>query len=172
MDPSKEIGILTDGPSDDYKTFFYSYSENSLYDIGSVPAIMEDLSKTFDGKGYIFGNKRLSVLQTWYAPARWKLEGQVIRMDPDDIYYPIVWDYQQTVFLKENLPIYKNIGDSEPYGILKTQEVEFLATDNSNWCQIKGKDGTTGWFKFDRFDHLLDLDKSAMDVFENLFNAD
>lgn len=172
VDPSKEIGILTDGPSDDYETFFYSYSNGYLSDIGSVPAIMDDLSKSFDGKGYIYGDKRLSVLQTWYAPARWKLEGQTVFMDPDDLYYPIVYDYQKTVILKEDLPIYKNIGDPDPTGTMKPQKVEFLATDNSNWCQIKGKDGTTGWFKFDRFDHLLDLNKSAMDVFDQLANYD
>lgn len=40
----------------------YSYSNDSLSDLGSVPAIMEDLSNTFDGKGYIYGDKRLSVL--------------------------------------------------------------------------------------------------------------
>lgn len=33
----------------------------------------------------------------------------MITMEPDELYYPVVYDYQQTVILKEDLPIFITI---------------------------------------------------------------
>lgn len=172
VDVGKELGILTAGPSDDHEVFFFDYRPGGLDLIGSVPVYMGDLSTAFDGEGYIYGDKRLSVLQTWYAPARWKLEGGYILDSPYDLYYPRVYPYMETIVLKEDLPIYANPEDAAPSATMTPQEVEFKATDNSNWVKIRAQDGTEGWFKFDQWDHLIDLDRSASDVFENLFMAD
>lgn len=171
VDPSRQLGILTDGPSDDYETFFFNYSNGELFDIGSVPAWMEDPANAFDGEGYIYGPKRLSVIQTWYAPARWKLERGILDA-PYDIYHVLSYEYQETVVLKEELPIYTNMDDPKPSDTMQPQNVEFLATDNKNWVQLKGEDDTVGWFKFYDWDYIVDLDKTAMEVFDNLSMAD
>ena len=171
LDPGKQIGILTSGPSDDHETFFYDYRNEELYDLGSVPALMENPETSFDGKGHIFGPKRLGVIQTWYAPARWKLESKILD-DPYDLYHPITFGYEETIVLKEDLPIYTNMRDENPSSVMKPQEVEFLATDNKNWVQLEGADGTKGWFKFFEWSYLADLDKDVMDVFDNLNMSD
>ncbi len=111
------------------------------------------------------------MIQTWFAPARWKLEGDILDA-PYDVYVPLAFGGQEPVALKEALPIYRDIDDIEPSGLMQPQEVVFVATDNQNWVQLKGADDTTGWFKFYDWDHLVDLGKDAGEVFDNLSMAD
>jgi len=76
------------------------------------------------------------------------------------------------ITLKVSLPIYENLGDTDPYTNLEPQEVIFLSTDNKNWCQIEGKDGIKGWFRIESFFYIPNLQKDVQEVFDNLSMAD
>ena len=171
-DNKRQILLNIDGPSGDPEGFFYQYSEAGLDRLGSVPTAIESLEEQFDGQGKITGLMALSILQTWFAPAQWELtESNTIELVPNQMFKPEIFDYMEPVVLKVNLPIYKEIGGTESYMELEPQTVEFLATDNLHWVQIKGADGNTGWFKVNSFDNITDLNQNARDVFENLFSA-
>lgn len=169
-DPARQIVIITTGPSEDYALHFYSYADGRLIELGDAPIFIEELATTFDGAGHIYGTRPLTVLQTWFAPARWKLEDGQVTLDPYDLYYPFAPSDLPPVVLKVELPIYEHRGDDSPSGTMLPQAVQFIATDNEEWVQIEAGDGTSGWFKVTG-DHIVDLDKDAREVFDNLFSA-
>lgn len=169
----KEIALLTDGPSDDPEAFFYTFEDDKLIELGSVPSAFADLDTAFTGDGIIHGKLRLNVLQTWWAPAAWQLNpDSTITLCEQKLYYPLQYTDSAPVMLKVELPIYKNIGDAKNFAVLEPQEVTFPATDNKNWCAIKGKDGTKGWFRIEEFSWLPDIEMHAEQAFDNLCMAD
>ena len=172
-DDHRDIGLMVRGPSDDPAVFFYTIRGQDLVKLGEIPTEIRDPGEQFDGKSQITSPIRLGVLQTWFAEAVWELkEEQIIQLVPDQMLIPIKYDYMEPVFLKKDLPIYKNKGDAQSFMKLEPQEVEFLATDNKSWVQVKGLTGDTGWFKVEQFDYLPDLNKDARDVFDGLSSAD
>ena len=171
-DSKRQILLNIDGPSGDPEGFFYQYSKAGLKRIGSVPTAIESLEEQFDGQGKIAGLMALSVLQTWFAPAQWQLtDSNTIELVPNQIFIPETFDYMEPVVLKVALPIYEEIGDTVSSMDLEPQNVDFLATDNLGWVEVKGADGNTGWFKVDSFDNITDLNQNAQDVFDHLFSA-
>lgn len=169
---NSQILLNIDGPSGDPEGFFYQYSEAGLKRLGSVPTAIESLEEQFDGQGKMTGLMALSVLQTWFAPAEWQLtESNTIELVPNQMFKPETFDYMEPVVLKVVLPIYEEIGDTTSYMDLEPQNVEFLATDNLGWVQIKGADGNVGWFKVNSFDNITDLNQNARDIFDYFFSA-
>lgn len=172
-DDHRDIGLMVRGPSDDPSVFFYTIRGEDLVKLGYIPTMIKDPAEQFDGKGQITSLLRLGVLQTWFADAKWELtKDQTFQLVADQLFIPNKYDYMEPVFLKEDLPIYKNRGDAQPFMKLKPQEVEFPATDNQSWVRVLGLTGHTGWFRIEAFDYLPDLNKEARDVFEGLFSAD
>lgn len=175
-DNQYEIGLISEGPSADPTVSFFSFNGGKLIEIGDIPIPQHYLETCFDTNGFVNGELRLSVLQTWYAPVQWELtsKNRFLLVTPD-IYYPSQ-DYGTSdklpVMLKIELPIYKNIDDTVSSGTIKPQEVIFTATDNKSRCYIEGKDGTKGWFLIDGYSNITDLKIEAQDVFDNLFIAD
>lgn len=172
-DGQREIGLQVAGPSDDPETFFYAYQNQQLIKLGTVPDTSDQLDEMFDGQSHINGLMRLSLLQTWFAPATWQLTAaNTIELVPDQIFVPKLYEGMGPVTLKIPLPIYENRGDGPPSATLQPQEVEFTATDDIQWVQIKAADGSIGWFKIEEFDYITDVSLHAGDVFDNLFSAD
>lgn len=172
-DSQMEIGLRVEGPSSDPETFFFAHDGDKLFELGSVPSAIDDLTKAFNGKSSINGTLRLSVLQTWFAPAVWTLASdQVIIMEEQDVYYPIQYDDALPITLNVPLPIYENPGEANPVATMDPQEVKLTATDNKNWCRIEGADGTKGWFRIEGFYTIPDLGTDAVSVFSNLCMAD
>jgi hypothetical protein len=171
-DSQREIGLMVAGPSNDPAAVFFTYNGEKLVEIGSIPSEINNLSETFDGKGNIFGTLRLSILQTWWAPAEWELSSNhVIQLKEQSVYYPVQYT-DLPIKLNVPLPIYENAGDTEPVTTLNPQEVSLTATDNKNWCRVEGSDGTKGWFRIDNFSTVTDLGTDASSVFSNLCMAD
>lgn len=172
-DDQREIGLQVAGPSDDPETFFYAYQNQQLIKLGSVPDTSDQLDEMFDGQRHINGLMRLSLLQTWFAPATWQLTAaNTIELVPDQIFVPKLYEGMGPVTLNIPLPIYENRGDSASSSTLQPQEVEFTATDDIEWVQLRAADGTMGWFKIESFDYITDVSLHAGDVFGNLFSAD
>ena len=168
-DKQKEIVLRVEGPSDDPVGYFYSYN-NKLEKLGSVNSYITGTS--FDGKGNIYGDVRLDILQTWWAPEVWKLENGKIIRDMQKIYYPIQPD-EQKITLNVDLPVLENLTDSKQPIIMKPQKVKITATDNKHFCYIEGEDGTKGWFEVKDFYNVVAVDnKPATDVLTGLVMAD
>lgn len=168
-DKQKEIVLKVNGPSDDPAGYFYLYN-NKLEKLGSVDSYITD--KSFDGKGNIYGNVRLNILQTWWAPEVWKLENGKIARDEQKIYYPIQ-SAEQEITLNVDLPVLENLTDSKQPTVMKPQKVKITATDNKQFCYVDGEDGTKGWFEVKDFYLVVAVDnKPATDVFTGLVMAD
>jgi len=167
-DKQKEIVLKVEGPSDDPAAHFYTY-QNGLIKLGKAETALNYTS--FDGEGNFYGDVRLDILQTWFAPESWSLKDNKIVRNTGHIYYPN--QYMDTeIVLKEELPVYELI-DSEKMTTIKPQRVRITRTDNKEKCYVEAEDGSTGWFKVTEFFKLVDLDnKIATDVFEGLCMAD
>lgn len=179
LDEQREIGLMVRGPSDDPVTYFYTWKEGALEKIGEIPTNIPDADEQFDGEGHIFGIMRFSLLQTWFGKATWRLTpDNTIEPVPDQVYPVKKYTYMEQIYLKVMLPIYMNRGDAAPFMKLAPQKVEFLASDNKEWVQIRGSDGKEdgegpiGWFRVDGFDSIIDLGLRPDQVFDNLSNAD
>lgn len=171
-DGQKEIVLRVDGPSSDPQGHFYTYKNNGLEYLGSVPSDLD--VKDFNGKGEISGLLRLDILQTWWAPAKWGFDknGKIIKL-AQNLYYPIQPEEGYELVLKESLPVHEKLTDSSQPTMMAPQKVKITITDNKQFCYIEAADGTKGWFAVDNFFELPELEgKYATDVFENLSMAD
>lgn len=182
------IGIRYDGPSSDPKTEFYRYQNGKLNFLGAVP----DYTWEWDGEafglyvdedGTVHGELRLNCIQTWFAPAEWKLnEKGTLELEEQEIYYPIQhgleegddgWYPELEIHLRCELPVYEEPGDREAeQTMMQPQTVKLTATDDEHWTLVEGEDGTSGWFYFEDWGILPDLGKNCMEVFDNLNMAD
>ena len=168
-DKQKEIVLKVEGPSDDPAAYFYTY-RNGLVKLGMAATALNYTS--FDGEGNVYGNARLDILQTWFAPETWSLKDNEIVRNTDHIYYPIQF-VGNRVILKEELPVCEILTDSKQKNIIKPQEVRITRTDNKRYCYLEAADGTSGWFEVTEFFKIVDLNnKIATDVFEGLIMAD
>ena len=168
-DNQKEIVLNVEGPSDDPAAHFYTY-KNGLIKLGKAETALNYTS--FDGEGNFYGDVRLNILQTWFAPETWSLKDNKIVRNTEHIYYPNQY-IENRITLKEELPVYENLIDSKQPTIVKPQEVRITRTDNKKFCYLEAEDGTTGWFEVTEFFKIVELDnKIATDVFEGLCMAD
>lgn len=167
------IVLMDEGPSSDPEAFFFRYEGGELEFLGSIPTDVHDVENAFPGDGRVHGQLRLGILQTWYAPAQWELRDGSIQQVEQDI-YQTDWTGGEgsPCRLLEPLPIYAQRDDAQPSGEMQPQQVEFPATDNREWVQIRGADGTEGWFRVEDYMNLPDLGKYTTQVFENLWLAD
>ena len=168
-DNQKEIVLNVEGPSDDPAAHFYTY-KNGLVKLGKAETALNYMS--FDGEGNLYGDVRLDILQTWFAPEIWTLKDNKIVRNTEHIYYPNQY-IENRIILKEELPVHENLTDSKQPTIVKPQEVKITRTDNKKFCYLEAEDGTTGWFEVTEFFKIVELDnKIATDVFEGLCMAD
>lgn len=169
QDKQKEIVLKSDGPSDDPAAYFFTY-KNGLFRLGKAETSLN--YQSFDGEGNFYGDVRLNILQTWFAPESWSLKDNKIVRNTDHIYYPNQ-SFDNKVYLKEELPVVDNFLDSKQPKIVKPQEVRITRTDNKAVCYLEAADGTTGWFMVTDFFKIVELDnKIATDVFDGLCMAD
>ena len=165
-DNQKEIVLKSEGPSDDPSAHIFTY-KNGLVKLGGLPAFVSYYD-SFDGKGNIYADVRLDILQTWFAPETWSLKNNEIVRNTDHIYYP----RPRTVTLKVDLPVYKDMNSKETT-IIKPQKVTITQTDNKQFCYLEAEDGSKGWFKVKGYSELPDLDNAhAWDAFDGLIYAD
>lgn len=163
-DRQVEIGIRDEGRSGHPTTRFYAFDGTTLKSLGAVETAVVSLD-AFDGKGNIRGAKALDVLQNWSADAIWRYErGRIIELVPSAY---AVNDSQQEVVLKQELPIYDNMGDAYSYRSITPQNVRLLETDNRGWVMVQGTTGEKGWFKV-RGKEVVDLKRPAKEVFDGL----
>lgn len=149
-DGYSEIAILDEGPSDDWVTYFLRYTSDDLIYCGSVTDFPDTMSFYTYGDGSVTAKKRLDILQTWWAPATWRLNADsVLEEQISDIYYPFgqTEDDERTNYAKTELALFKEPDKkSETVIIEKGEKLYLTATDNRNWVQITSDSGMDGWF--------------------------
>lgn len=148
-DPYREIAILDEGPSDDPVTHFFRYTDEELQYCGFVTDFPDNFHP--QGDGAITAKKRLSILQTWWADATWKLnDNNVLEEQPSEIYYPYQYyssDGSTTNYTKNDLSLFQKPDQSSEAVIIKKGEAFHLtATDDLNWIEITSESGAKGWF--------------------------
>lgn len=155
-DACLEIAILDMGPSNDPVTQFFRYDGKDPVYCGYVTDFPDNPTFSASGDGSITASRRLSILQTWWAPATWKLNAEgVLEEQISDIYYPYQYatDESNTNHALSDLELYQEPDkNSASVTVKKGEVIRLTATDNLNWVQITSDDGTKGWF------YLHDLD--------------
>lgn len=146
-DIQKEIMIYNEGPSYDPIARFFIVDGEEIRFIGEAMTGIntDNILENIRGDGYIYGKLRLSVLQTWFTPAKWHLNINNEVHLVEQLFYATnpTWEYR----LLRPLTFYEHIWDVEPAGTLQPQAIHITSTDNKGFCYFRAQDGTEGWFQ-------------------------
>ncbi len=149
-DSYREIAILDEGPSNDPRTYIFRYTGEELKYCGYVTDFPDHSTFCTNGDGSITASKRLSILQTWWADATWKLSDEDILVEQSrDMYYTYqpVPEEATTNHATRELKLYKRPDKtSASITVKKGEIIQLTATDNKNWIEIISESGTIGWF--------------------------
>ena len=171
-----EIAIQDYGPSEDPVTYFFRYLEDgSTILLGGITDLWSsDTSRLLDNN-LLEGRYRLSVLQTWYAPAHWKVEQDQLVMIEEATYYP----YESSIVenqLMMDITVYETRSLDAKKIILTSEDgpIRFISTDDKNWVELETKNGS----KYQMY--LKDYSKAESDgqeveatsIFDSLIIAD
>jgi hypothetical protein len=169
-----EIAILDEGPSSDPRTYYFRYNEGELTYIGDIPDFPGSKTCSFAGDGTVTAQLRLSVLQTWWAPATWRLnELDRIQQESQTAYFPYE-DWNKSVLL-EDLPLFSAKDQASGTTIApKGSAVIFTETDNLHWLKLNTEGGVTGWVYLNDFSTLKVNGESreTTEIFKDLLFAD
>lgn len=162
-DNFKEIAITDDGPSADPKTYFFRYDKNELKYIGSIPDYPNSETCIFNGDGTIVSKSMLNILQTWSAPATWKIDKNDFLVKSDeDIYYPYSSNSLNQKLIRDIFIYNKPDLSSDRKIVLAKSSITFVSTDNKHWVSIKTDDGLEGWFYIE--DYNIIIEDESIDV--------
>lgn len=164
-DGALEIAIMDYGPSDDNVTYFFRYADGEPEFIGYAPGLVyngySDCSDmVFPGDGTVDSYIRLSVLQTWWAPASWTPgDGRCFDLIGQELYYPYADGYGSVVTVSAPVAGYaERSRDSERSIIPAGTELTLTATDNREWVLAETSDGCEFWL------HLNNQNGYALEV--------
>lgn len=176
-DKFTEIALMDYGPSDDFVTYFYRYLEDgSLKLLGSVSDLWSLGSCYLERDGFIAGNKRMELLQTWFAPAHWKMgDDGTISFYEEEMYYPGVDESVHNRIL-DTVTVYSDKDlDSTTVELTPADgTVQFTATDNKNWVEFRTEDNRTLYLYMENFSEIgfPGGRKDSAAVFDQLNYAD
>ncbi len=180
LDQYNTLLLVSDyGPSDDYETFFYQYTEDGLRYAGSIYALPESMTVS---DGIITAPVRGNLLYTWFHDADfglaeyWGEDGKT-----DARIYPIpryLYPMGLMVKLKVDLPLCVSMTDHEIACTLKSGSMVILcAADDQRWVYIEAADESgAGWMKaggkYGMECFVGDEPMFSWDVFDGLLFAD
>lgn len=160
-DDMLEIAIMDWGPSADYYTSFFRYDGSNLEFIGRMTGMVYDSGTgssdmTFSGDGTVGSYVRLSVLQTWFAPAIWRPCGEGnFELIPQELYYPIQQGTPENPGYGTDVTVLKPVAaysaadtGSERQVLTEGTTLKIVATDNIQWVLVE-QDGNELWLHLD-----------------------
>lgn len=175
-DNYKELAIVDYDYSDNNKTHFFRYENESLKYLGTISDAPDNESFYINGDGTVNGRIYSNLLQTTTFQTVYALNGDTIAPVETDWYEvdDSLWgetDRHHNI-LKE-VTVYKE-ANLESETITLTPEdgkVRFPATDNENWYQIETTDGKIYYLYMTDFLTVPNggTDMDATEIFENLF---
>ena len=153
-----EIAMMDYGPSDDCVTDFFRYDGTDLKYIGQVSGLIISANSdksdlTFNGDGTITSYIRLSVLQTWWAKADWKLSNSGgFEVVPQDLFYPNS-DAGCSVSPLVDITVYEKNSSTSTKSVLSSGTgLTIVATDNKEWVLAETSDKKQCWIHLDSED--------------------
>ena len=161
-----EIGVAQAGPSDDYETYFYRYDGVEIISMGMIEGPIYDMS--IPGDGSVLSYKRGSVMQTWFYPYRYGINGHTfIGIDEEE------YIMNTFVLLREDLDVYKKPGDTEALFVIRAGEPALIVSSNDkDHCKILSLDGQEGFFYVSRFNLINDTGIDSGSYFHGMNFAD
>jgi len=170
-----EIAILDEGPSSDSSTYYFRYLEGELTYIGTVPDFPGSKTCSFAGDGTITAGFRLGVLQTWWAPATWRLnELDRLQQESQTAYIP--YEEWNKAALLEDLPLFPSKDQSSEETTIAPvgSSITFVETDNVHWVKLKTDGGVTGWFYLNDYSTVMvnGEPRETIEIFKDLLFAD
>lgn len=147
-DSYKEIALCSYGRSDDLSSFYYYYKDNELIPMGLLEGFPDDelymraIKK--ESEGILKAPLRLSILQTWWGYQSYELNDEhQISSIPQEYYEPTIPYYSP---LLQPLILYKSPDLTADTLEIDQQDMQFILTDNKQWCKVKTQKGEEGWF--------------------------
>lgn len=173
-----ELAVVDYGNNDYAVTIFLRYDKGELTYLGSIHDVLESDSCKLFGKGKLSAREHSNLLQTIDYIYDYQLVDGKIKEQPKDWYTiendHISEEYQTHKILKDVTVYTENNTDSHTRTLTPQDgAVIFVASDNSEWVQLKTEDGSiyylhmTGMTEIDS----AGVTEDAMEIFENLFLA-
>jgi hypothetical protein len=168
-DGMQEIAIADAGPSSDPTTSFYAYDGTTIFFMGTVPGINDQI--TYDGNGGITTISRGSILDTWFYRDTFSVndDHKIVRI-PQEFYERI--KPSASVTMLADLALQQSpINHATAITLHKGDVVKIAGCDNIKWCKVETSQGTTGWFAVEDFNIIPGVGEARM-IFDGLSNAD
>ena len=146
-----EIAVMDAGPSDDARTSFFRYGDGALRYLGNAQGYVfnEDgtvADMSFRGFGSVNSYVRLSVLQTWFAKADWRVGEDGVTLAAQSVFEPINSVTEVTVLA--DLAAYEDAdAASERATLAAGTALTLVATDNVQWVQVEDADENSYWLQ-------------------------
>lgn len=165
-----EIAIMDNGPSEDPVTYFFTYKDGVLTNIGGVggyPFKKECGYNGFANEGAVIGEIVMGFTHTCWGFGTWRYNYEAQELEYLDTgYYTNKFEYSHQLY--EELTVYLKMDEDSLTTIVPAQEeVFFRGTDGKEWVFIKAKDGSRGYV------HIVDgviegLGKEPDEVFSGM----
>lgn len=142
-DAFRELALPEWGPSDDDAVHFLRLSPSGLRIIGVLPGRLND-DLRIDGSGVIGTTCRGRVLHTWWYPCAFRVFEETGALGE----VPQAFKFMNAqVVLKRDLPLFPSPAHRQVTAVIpKGESATIELTDDQEWCRIRSRNGTTGWF--------------------------
>lgn len=165
-DKIKEIAISEEGPSGDYKTYFFAFDGN-IKEMGEIQGYYEgqkhkkNRAIRINGDNIVHGISRGTYFQTWFFYDVYDLtEIHTLAQRPQEL-YKAVWTNELTA--KTEIKCFGNDKRTVRAVLHKGEKVVFIGSDEKTYCLIKLNNGKYYWIKGDIY---------GTELFDGANNAD
>jgi hypothetical protein len=166
-DPFLEVAVAESGPSDDYFTTFYRWTQEEFHTMGRVGG-RPGAGITIGGDGTLTAQTRGQVLHTWFYDRDYRINrfGRLASVPTG--FYPM--DTPVTALV--DLTLTAAPGHGEPIDVKAGESLVIEASDDISFLQIRTGEGQTGYLELEGFDRIKGTDYTGSDAFEGLNYAD
>lgn len=166
-DPFLEVAIAESGPSDDYFTTFYRWTQEGFYSMGRVGG-RPNAGINVSGDGILTAQTRGQILHTWFYDRDYRINqyGHLAGV-PAGFYH-----MGTPVTTRVDLTLTGKMGYGEPIEVKAGELLVIESSDDIKFLQIQTSDGQIGYLEIEGFDRIKGTDYTGHDVFEGLNYAD
>ncbi|MBP9921336.1 MAG: hypothetical protein KBF03_05225 [Proteiniclasticum sp.] len=173
-----EIAVSEEGPSSDYATVFYRYTDGMLSKLSRIEGFLGDIPNSdMSGKLIVHGDGRVSTLSRGQVMQTFFYEDEYLLVSPTELKHveKDLYPMETKVTLLKSLKTVASRSDSTAaYEFQPGEKAVLLETDNRNWVSIRNVDGETSWFRIKDYGMILDQEEEGFstDFFDGLNMAD
>lgn len=165
-----KIILISDlGPSDDYTTKYYLYSNGSIDYLGETQGLYDD-GIVFSNTGNFEVRTRAQVLQTWFLYKTYKLNfisKEIVEVQQD------TYETNYSIFVIKQFSTYESRDLTSQKKLVKSGQIfKIIKTDNKEWHLVQFPSGKEGWFYSKGFSMKVNNSDPINEVFYGLCFAD